>query len=137
LQVNAFGMLDVVRAFTPALIVNGPSAIVNVLSVVAMASMPALGGYSASKAAAWSMTQAMRGELGAKGVTVHAVFPGPIDTDMIRSFEMPKTSAADVAQGILDGVEAGTEDIAPDAMSANVLATFQRDPRALERQFSR
>ena len=137
LQVNAFGMLDVVRAFAPTLVVNGPSAIVNVLSVVAMASMPALGGYSASKAAAWSMTQAMRGELGPKGVTVHAAFPGPIDTDMIRSFDMPKTSAADVARGILDGVEAGTEDIAPDAMSASVLATFQRDPRAVERQFAK
>lgn len=137
LQVNALGMLDVARAFAPVLVTNQPSAIVNVLSVVALGSMPALGGYSASKAAAWSFTQALRAELGAKGVQVHAVFPGPIDTDMIKTFDMPKTSAADVARAILDGVLAGNDNIAPDPMSASVLETYLHDPRAVERQFSR
>jgi NAD(P)-dependent dehydrogenase (short-subunit alcohol dehydrogenase family) len=135
-DVNYYGLLHVTRAFAPQLIASKDAAIVNVLSVAAMASMPALGGYSASKAAAWSLTQALRGELRGQGVAVHAVFPGPIDTDMIRGFDLPKTSAAAVANAILDGVAAGTEDIAPDPMSADVLATFQRDPRAIERRFA-
>ena len=135
-DVNYYGLLHMARAFAPQLIASKHAAIVNVLSVAAMASMPALGGYSASKAAAWSLTQALRGELRGKGVAVHAAFPGPIDTDMIRGFDLPKTSAADVAKAILDGVVAGTEDIAPDAMSSDVLATFQRDPRAIERRFA-
>lgn len=135
LDVNFYGVLGVVRAFAPALVAN-KGTIVNVLSVVSMASMPALGGYSASKAAAWSLTQSLRGELGPKGVRVHAAFPGPIDTDMIKGFDMPKTSAADVARAIADGVAAGTDDIAPDPMSADVLATFKKDPSAVERRFA-
>jgi short-subunit dehydrogenase len=69
------------------------TVLVNVLTVAALASMPALGGYSASKAAASSLTQALRGELRGRRIRVVAVFPGPVDTDMIRSFDMPKTSA--------------------------------------------
>ena len=139
LDVNYHGTLNVVRALLPALSAqpsSGDAAIVNVLSVVSMASMLGLGGYSASKAAAWSLTQALRAELRAKGVRVHAAFPGPIDTDMTRGMELVKTSPADVARAILDGVEAGHDDIAPDPMSADVLATFQRDPRELERRFA-
>lgn len=132
--VNVHGVRNVARAFVPTL--ASPAAIVNVLSVVAMASMPALGGYSASKAAAWSLTQSLRGELASRGIRVHAVFPGPIDTDMIRSFQMPKTSPRDVARAILDGVIADQDDIAPDVMSSDALATFQRDPRELARRFA-
>jgi hypothetical protein len=65
------------------------------------------------------------------------VFPGPIDTDMIRSFAVLKTSAADVARAILDGIEAGTEDIYPDPMSRDVAETWRRDPRAIESRFGR
>lgn len=135
-DVNYYGIVEVVRAFEPRLVAATPAAIVNVLSVVAMASMPALGGYSASKAAAWSLTQSLRGELRSKGVAVHAVFPGPIDTDMIRGFDMPKTSPLEVARAILDGVAKGQADIAPDPMSSDVLATFLHDPRAIERRFA-
>ena len=60
--------------------------------------MPALGTYSASKAAALSVTQALRADLAPKNVRVHAAFPGPIDTDMIKDFAMEKTSPADVAR---------------------------------------
>ena len=75
----------------------GPAGVINVLSIVSFAAMPALGGYSASKAAAYSVTQALRNELAGKRIAVHAAFPGPIDTDMIREMQMPKTSPDDVA----------------------------------------
>ena len=88
------------------------------------------------KAAAWSLTQALRAELRPLQVAVHAAFPGPIDTDMIRSFEMPKTGAPVVARAIVEGIASGTEDIAPDPMSAEVLATFLSDPRAVARKFA-
>ena len=45
---------------------------------------------------------------------------GPIDTDMVRDLDIPKTSAELVARGIFDGVEHGEEDIFPDPMSASV-----------------
>jgi LmbE family N-acetylglucosaminyl deacetylase len=52
-------------------------------------------------AAAYSMTQAVRAELGAKRIRVHAVFPGAVDTDMLRSVEMPKTSPPEIARAVL------------------------------------
>jgi hypothetical protein len=48
---------------------------------------------------------------------------------------MPKTSPADVAAAILDGVRAGTDEILPDPASRELFALWQRDPRGLERQF--
>jgi len=132
---NVFGMLAVTRAMLPALERSGGGAIANVLTVVALASMPGLGGYAASKAAAWSMTQALRAELRGKGVRVHAVFPGPVDTDMAREITLPKTSAAEVARAIVAGIAAGEDDIVPDPMSREVFAQWRRDPKALEQQF--
>lgn len=134
--VNFYGMLAATKAFLPALEragARGQAAIVNVLSVVSLANMPGIGGYSSSKAAAFSLTQAMRVDLAKKGITVHAALPGAIDTDMVRSFEMAKTSPRVVAKGILDGVEQGLADIAPDPMSSELYGKWQRDPKELER----
>lgn len=136
---NLFGLLAATQAFLPALDragAAGGAALVNVLSVVSLASMPAIGGYSAAKAAALSITQAMRGELAARGIAVHAVLPGAIDTDMVRAIEMPKTSPELVARAILEGVELGVEDILPDPISREMFALWQRAPKALERQLA-
>jgi NAD(P)-dependent dehydrogenase (short-subunit alcohol dehydrogenase family) len=135
MDTNYLGTLNVIRSFAPIIERNGGGSIVNVLTLIALASMPGFGGYSASKAAAYSMTQAVRAELAKKGIRVHAVFPGAVDTDMIRSVEMPKTSPQEVARAVLAAVEAGEEDIFPDSMSQNAYATWRQDPKALERQF--
>jgi len=131
---NTFGMLAATKAFLPALERAGGAALVNVLSIVSLSNMPAIGGYSASKAAAYSFTQGLRGELGKKHISVHAVLAGAIDTDMVRAMEMPKTSAKDVAKAIIDGVEQGLEDIYPDPASRGMSEVWRRDPKALERQ---
>jgi short-subunit dehydrogenase len=97
--------------------------------------MPAIGGYAASKAAAYSVTPALRNDLVDRRIAVHAAFPGPIDTDMIREMAVPKTSPEDVAAAIIDGVERGVDEILPDPASRELHAMWKRDPRALERQF--
>jgi short-subunit dehydrogenase len=79
--------------------------------------MPA---YSISKAAALSLTQAQRALFAQHGVRVHAVLSGPVDTDMTRDLEIPKTSPDAVADAIYAGLEAGKEDIFPDVMSASL-----------------
>lgn len=135
MAVNFYGPLAMVRAFLPALERRSPSAVVNVLSVAALSSMPPLGGYSASKAAAFSLTQSLRGELSAKGIRVFAVFPGPVDTDMIQSFRMEKASPDDVARAIVEGVREDELDILPDAMSKRSFEVWRADPRELERRF--
>jgi NAD(P)-dependent dehydrogenase (short-subunit alcohol dehydrogenase family) len=97
--------------------------------------LPLTPAYSASKAAAFSLTQSLRALLAGQGVRVHAVLTGPVDTDMTRSLDIPKASPASVARAIFDGVENGEEDIFPDPMSA-LLADGWRDgvAKALERQ---
>lgn len=106
------------------------------LSVVSLASMPGLAAYNASKAANWSMTQSLRASVAEKGITVHAVFPGPVDTDMAADIEFDKTSPADVAGAVLAGIEAGQEDIFPDPMSTQVYAAWRQDHKAIEKQFA-
>jgi len=119
LAVNLYGTLDVTQAFLPAL-TRSRGAVVNVVSLGAIAAVPVLPAYSVSKAAALSLTQSLRALLAARGVSVLAVMPGPIDTDMVRGLDIPKTPAADVARGTLDGVERGEEEIFPDPMAQSV-----------------
>jgi len=133
---NFFGPLNVTRAFAPVIEANGGGAVVNLLTIVALASMPGLAGYNASKAAAWSMTQSLRAALAPKNIAVHAVFPGPVDTDMAAAITFPKTSPADVAAAIVRGVAEGSEDIFPDPMSAQVYEGWRQDHKAVERQFA-
>lgn len=135
METNFFGPLNVTRAFVPALEKNH-GAVVNMLTLVALVSMPALSAYNASKAAVLSLTQSLRADLGKRGVTVHGVFPGAIDTDMIRNFEMPKTPPIDVARAVLAAMEKGEEDIFPDPMAQQVYAAWRQDPKAVERQFA-
>src|SRR5262249_49136414 len=87
IDTNYLRTLTMIRHFAPLIERNGGGAIINVLTLIALASMPGFGGYSASKAAAYSMTQAVRAELASKGIRVHAVFPGAVDTDMLRGVE--------------------------------------------------
>ena len=136
LDTNFYGKLVMARAFAPVIERNGGGAIVNMLTLVALASMPGLSVYNASKAAAWSMTQSLRASLAGKGVAVHGVFPGAVDTDMLAGVEMPKAAPEDVAAAIVAGVAANQEDIFPDAMSVRVYAAWKQDHKAIERQFA-
>lgn len=134
--VNVFGTLAMARAFAPIIEKNGGGAITNLLSVVSLASIPGLAGYNASKAALWSLTQSLRGTLAPRGISVHGVFPGPVDTDMASEITMPKTSPAEVAQAVLEGMASGAEDIFPDPMAREVYAGWSKDHKAVERQFA-
>lgn len=133
---NFYGKLNMARACAPIIEANGGGAIVNVLTLVALASMPGLSTYNASKAAAWSMTQSLRATLSGKGIEVFGVFPGAVDTDMLAGVDMPKTSPADIAAAVMLGVEAGREDIFPDPMSTQLYAAWKQDHKAVEKQFA-
>jgi NAD(P)-dependent dehydrogenase (short-subunit alcohol dehydrogenase family) len=133
---NFYGVLAMSRAFTPVIERNGGGAIVNILTLVALASMPGLGIYNASKAAAWSLTQSLRAGLSSRKIAVHGVFPGAVDTDMLAGVDMPKTSPADVAKAIVAGVSNGVEDIFPDPMSSSLYDAWRKDHKAVEKQFA-
>jgi NAD(P)-dependent dehydrogenase (short-subunit alcohol dehydrogenase family) len=136
LAVNFFGMHGATQAFLPQLR-RSKGAIVNNLSLVALAPLPIIPGYSISKAAAASMTQSLRALLAGQGVTVHAVFLGPVDTDMNRGFDIPKASPESAAQGIFDGLEKGEDDIFPDPASLAIAEGWRAGvAKALEREFA-
>src|SRR5262249_44955111 len=136
LAVNLLGTAHVTRAFVP-LLRRSKGAVVNNLSLVALAPVPVIAGYSISKAAALNLTQSLRALLAGQGVTVHAVFLGPVDTDMNRGFDIPKASPESAAQGIFDGLESGEEDIFPDPASRSVAEGWRTGAaKVLERQFA-
>ena len=136
LAVNLFGTRGVTAGFLPALS-ESRGAIVNVLSLAAVAAVPFSPDYSISKAAAFSLSQSLRTLLAGRGVSVHVALPGPVDTDLIRDLDIPKASPESVARGILDGVENEDEEIFPDPMSAAIAESWQGGPtKALERQFA-
>jgi NAD(P)-dependent dehydrogenase (short-subunit alcohol dehydrogenase family) len=136
LAVNLFGTYGVTQAFLP-LLTRSRGAIVNVLSVTAWAAIPVIPSYSISKAAAFSLSQSLRALLADRGVDVHAVMAGPVDTDMSRALDIPKSSPESVARAIFDGVQNGEEDIFPDAMSASMSEDWRTGAaKALERQYA-
>ena len=124
LAVNFFGTYDVTQAFLPHLTRSG-GAIVNNVSLMALAPFPLTPAYAISKAAIFNLTQSLRALLAARGVTVHAVLTGPTDTDMTRGFDIPKASPELVARGFFDGLENGEEDIFPDPMSQSLAESWR------------
>ena len=136
LAVNLFGSYDTTQAFLP-LLTRSRGTIVNVLSLAALAPVPLDPTYAMSKAAAFSLTQSLRTALARPGVSVHAVLPGPVDTDMGPKGDIPKASVESVARAILDGVENGDEEIFPDPLSAPMAEGWRNGAsKALERQLA-
>jgi NAD(P)-dependent dehydrogenase (short-subunit alcohol dehydrogenase family) len=135
LAVNLLGTFNVTRAFLPML-KRAKGAVVNNVSLAALAPLPIISGYSISKAAVLNMTLSLRALLANQGVSVHAVVLGPIDTDMNRGFDIPKASPESAAQGIFDGVENGEEEIFPDPASLSIAEGWRNGTaKALEREF--
>jgi NAD(P)-dependent dehydrogenase (short-subunit alcohol dehydrogenase family) len=134
-ECNYLAPLRVVRAFAPALIAN-KGAVLNMLTILARVNLPLMGSYCASKAAALSLTQGLRAELGAKGVRVAAALPGAVDTRMTAGLPIPKMSPAEAATEILDGFEVGEEEIYVGDMARGLAAGLASDPKGVERQLA-
>lgn len=136
LAVNLFGPYDITHAFLPAL-TRSRGAIINVVSLAALAAVPLDPTYAISKAAAFSLTQSLRAALAGKGVSVYAVLPGPVDTAMGPQVDIPKAAPEYVAQAILAAVEKGDEDIFPDPVSDSIADGWRNGvSKALEVQFA-
>jgi NAD(P)-dependent dehydrogenase (short-subunit alcohol dehydrogenase family) len=136
MEVNYFGTLRVTRAFAPILKKNGGGALVNVLTVASLGCFPVLGSYSASKAALHSLTQGVRAELAAQGTQVFGVYPGPIETDMAKDFDMEKSSPDLIAEGTLSAIERDEEDIFIDPMAVQFRKDYFADAKAQEKELA-
>lgn len=132
---NYFGVISLTHALMPVLQKSGAAAVVNVSSIAGISSFPILGPYSASKAAVHSFTQGLRAEVRKANIAVVGVYPGPVDTEMTKDFEMDKAAPADVASAVLAGLKNGDEDVFPDAFSQAMYQVFVQNPKQLEQQF--
>ncbi|GAA0379720.1 short-chain dehydrogenase [Acrocarpospora corrugata] len=132
MESHYFGPLAVSRAFTPIIESNGGGAILNVLSVLAWVHVPDYGAYSAGKAAAWAMTNALRTELAPKGIQVASLHVGYMDTDM-AAYVAPenKLDPAVVAALSLDGIANGTPEILADDLSRTIKRTLSEPPASI------
>jgi short-subunit dehydrogenase len=135
IEINYLAPLRVTKAFAPVLIKN-KGAVLNLLTILARVNLPFMGSYCASKAAGLSLTQGLRGELAPKGVRIAAALPGAIDTRMTAMLSIPKMSTADAAKEILDGFEAGEEEIYVGEMARGLAQGLAHDPTGVERQLA-
>lgn len=118
METNFFGTLNVIRAFA------GAQAILNVASRLSWLSYLGAGGYAASKAAEWSLTNTVRLELPETLVT--GLYLSSTDTDMMAGWDIPKNDPADVVRKALDGIEAGALEVIADAETAETKADLSR-----------
>jgi NAD(P)-dependent dehydrogenase (short-subunit alcohol dehydrogenase family) len=128
METNYFGPLFLSRAFAPVLAKNGGGAIVNILSVLSWIAVPMAGTYSASKAAAWALTNWLRTGLREQGTHVLGVHAGPVDTDMASGLTLPKVTSTDVVRQVLSALEAGREEVLFDEMTRQVKAGLSDEP---------
>jgi NAD(P)-dependent dehydrogenase (short-subunit alcohol dehydrogenase family) len=126
-EVNYFGPLAVSRAFAPVLKANGGGAIVNMLSALSWVAFPQHGNYSATKSAAWALTNVLRTQLRGQGTQVVGVHAGYIDTDMVASVDAPKVTPEHVARVTVEGIVAGAEEVLADDVSRNAKAALPND----------
>jgi NAD(P)-dependent dehydrogenase (short-subunit alcohol dehydrogenase family) len=119
-ETNFFGVLNVSKAFAPVLKANGGGALLNVLSVASWVNGGELAAYSASKSAAWSLTNALRHELAGQSTQVTGLHMAYVDTDLTRGFDVQKTSAEEIVRRALDGLEAGADEVLADALTHQV-----------------
>lgn len=127
METNYFGPLELSRAFAPILAKNGGGAIINMLSVVSWVSVPSGGTYSASKAAAWSLTNWLRTDLKRQGTQVLGVHVGPVDTDMASQLTFPKVKPVEVVRQALAALEAGRPEVLVDDWTRQVKAGLSAD----------
>jgi NAD(P)-dependent dehydrogenase (short-subunit alcohol dehydrogenase family) len=123
-ETNYYGVIRVTQAFAPVLTANGAGAIVNILSDAVWIGRPLLSAYSASKAAAWSYTNALRVDLRPQDILVLGLHVSFLDTDMTHGFDMKKTNPRVVAQLALDGVEQGKHEVMADDSTAALKASL-------------
>lgn len=108
-------------AFLPAMAERGRGAVLNVASTAGMQPLPFSAGYAAAKAHLLSLSESLHYELRESGVTVTALCPGPVHTELFEKEEHPVervpriawTDAEHVARAGVEGLEEGRRVVVP------------------------
>ena len=142
MEINYFGLLRLAQGFGPALKARSAdgathaTAWVNLLSIFALSNYPPHGTFSASKAAALSLSQCLRAEMRPAGIRVINIFPGPIDDEWNQSLPPPKVAPSALASAIVSALQEGLEDVYPGDVAQEWLERWRDNPKVLERELA-
>lgn len=127
LKVNVYGLIHMAQAFAPVLKANGGGVFAQLNSVASLKSFPAFSTYCASKAASYSITQALRELLEPQNTHVVSVHPGPIDTDMASDAGLSDIadSPQTVADGLIEAIKTDSFHVFPDATAKQIGEAYQ------------
>jgi NAD(P)-dependent dehydrogenase (short-subunit alcohol dehydrogenase family) len=127
METHYFGLLYLSQYFAPLMqmraVSTSHSAWVNLLTLDAMCSLPTQPTFSASMAAALSLSQSLRSRLRRVGLRVVNVFAGPITTDRL---------SASIVSALVEGVE----DVYPGDVAQDWLVRWLDSPKVLEREIA-
>ncbi len=140
MEINYLGLMRLAQAFGPAMRdrgadgTNSATAWVNILSVYAYMNRPDFGSFSASHAAALSLSQCLRSEMRAGGIRVVTAFTGPLDDEWHQSLPPPKVSSNALARGVIAGLKDGLEEIFIGDLAKDLRDRLRDDPKVLEHE---
>lgn len=136
ISVNVESLLKLTISLIDHLRNKDCAAIVNIVSILGLASMPVAATYSASKAAAHSITLGMRGELLNTNILVMGVYPAPVHINLAKKINLNKALPHSIARNIILGLENGNEYVFPDIMSKQIAELYLTEPVTVEKQFA-
>ena len=143
MEVNCLGLMRLAQAFGPVMRgrgadgVNSATAWVNIMSVYAYCNLPPFGTYSASSAAAHSLSQCLRSELRAGGVRVMNVYTSPIDDEWHQPLPPPKVDAVKLSAAVIEGLQEGLEEVYVGDVAEDLIDRWAAGPKLLELEMTR
>ena len=142
MEVNYLGLMRLAQAFGPVMRgrgadgVDSAAAWVNILSVYAYSNLPEFGSFSASNAAAHSLSQCLRAEMRAGGVRVMNVYTGPTEDEWHQPLPPPKVTTAAVAAATVAGLRNGLEDVFVGDVASDLIERWRAGAKILEREMT-
>jgi short-subunit dehydrogenase len=137
MDVNYFGTLAMARAFAPQLATAGGGAVLNMLSMLSLVSLPMAATYAASKAAGLSLVRSLRAELGAQHTQVLGVLAVQTETAMGAKLPEPRLTPDEVVGDALDAIQNDVNgEVVAGAQSRSVYKAFLADPQSLQAKMS-
>jgi len=140
MDVNYFGLMRLIQSFAPVMRAraadgaNSAAAWVNILSAYAWTNAPDFAPFSASNAAALSLTQALRAEFADSGVRVMNVYTGPTEDEWHQPLPPPKVTPEATARALIAGLRDGLEEQFVGDVAKDLIARWRDNPKVLERE---
>jgi NADP-dependent 3-hydroxy acid dehydrogenase YdfG/uncharacterized OB-fold protein len=140
MDVNYLGLMRLAQAFGPGMCartadgVNSAVAWVNLISVSALSNQPGFGAFSASQAAARSLSQNMRADFRGSGLRVMNVYSGATDDEWHQPVHPPKVAPAALAHSVVAGLRDGLEEVYCGDVAKDIAERFRENPGLLEHE---